>query len=58
MDLEIINGDTTMDLCKEKNGTITIENSFQDTIDLVSVPMNLTIKQAKIVIAQLQEYCK
>ena len=58
MDLEIKNGDTTIDFCKETDGTITIENSFQDTMDLISVPMNLTIGQAKMVIVQLQEYCK
>jgi len=58
MDLEIKNGDTTIDLCKEKDGTITIENSFQDTMDLISVPMNLTIEQTKAVIVQLQKYCE
>ena len=58
MDLEIKKGDTTIDLCKEKDGTITIENSFQDTMDLISVPINLTQEEAKRVIVQLQKYCE
>jgi predicted RNA-binding protein len=58
MDLEIKKGDTTIDLCKEKDGTITIENSFQDTMDLISVPINLTQEEAKKVIVQLQKYCE
>lgn len=58
MDLEIKKGDTTIDLCKESDGTITIENSFQDTMDLISVPINLTQEEAKKVIVQLKKYCE
>ena len=58
MDLEIKKGDTIIDLCKEKDGTITIENSFQDTMDLISVSINLTQEEAKRVIVQLQKYCE
>jgi len=58
MNLEIKKGDTTLDLCKEKDGTITIENSFQDTMDLISVSINLTQEEAKRVIVQLQKYCE
>tara|TARA_R110002020_G_scaffold197161_3_gene398211 strand:+ start:966 stop:1142 length:177 start_codon:yes stop_codon:yes gene_type:complete len=58
MDLEIKKGDTTIDLCKENDGTITIENSFQDTMDFISVPINLTQEEAKKVIVQLQKYCE
>ena len=57
MDLEIKKGDTILDLCKEKDGTITIENSFQDT-GLISVSINLTQEEAKKVIVQLQKYCE
>jgi|AntRauTorcE11897_2_1112592.scaffolds.fasta_scaffold01266_6 hypothetical protein len=56
MDLEIKNGNTTIDLCKEKDGTVTIENSYQDTMDLQSVPINLTLEQTEMVIDQLQKY--
>ena len=58
MELEIKKSDTTLDLCKEKDGTITIENSFQDTMDLISVSINLTQEEAKRVIVQLQKYCE
>jgi hypothetical protein len=58
MELEIKKSDTTIDLCKEKDGTITIENSFQDTMDLISVSINLTQEEAKRVIVQLQKYCE
>jgi hypothetical protein len=58
MELEIKKSDTTLDLCKEKDGTITIENSFQDTMGLISVQFSLTQEEAKRVIVQLQKYCE
>ena len=58
MELEIKKGDTTLDLCKEKDGTITIENSFQDTMGLITVQFSLTQEEAKRVIVQLQKYCE
>jgi len=58
MDLEIKRGDTTIEFFKEKDGTITIENSFQDTMDLISVQINLTQEEVKKVIVQLQKYCE
>jgi hypothetical protein len=58
MDLEIKKDDTSIYIYKEDNGTITIENSYQDTMDLISVPINLTKEEAKRVIVQLQKYCE
>lgn len=58
MDLEIEKGDTSIDLYQEKDGTITITNNFQDTMDFVSVPINLTKEETLRVIKQLQEYCE
>lgn len=37
MDLEIKKNDTTIDLCKERDGLITIDISYQDNKQKVSV---------------------
>jgi len=58
MDLEIIKGDTTIDFCKERDGLITIDISFQDTMDLRTNTISLTKEETLKVIKQLQEYCK
>ena len=58
MDLEIKKNDTTIDLCKERDGLITIDISYQDTMDLRTNTISLTREETLKVIKQLQEYCK
>ena len=58
MDLEIKKGDTTIDFCKEQDGLITIDISYQDTMDLMTNTISLTKEETLKVIKQLQEYCE
>ena len=58
MGLEIKKDDTTIDFCKEQNGLITIDISFQDTMDLITNTISLTKEETLEVIKHLQEYCK
>jgi hypothetical protein len=58
MDLEIKKDDTTIDFCKEQDGLITIDISYQDTMDLMTNTISLTKEETLKVIKQLQEYCK
>jgi len=58
MDLEIKKDDTTIDFCKEQDGLITIDITFQDTMDLRTNTISLTKEETFKVIKQLQEYCK
>jgi|13_taG_2_1085334.scaffolds.fasta_scaffold149392_3 hypothetical protein len=58
MDLEIKKDDTTIDFCKERDGLITIDISYQDTMDLRTNTISLTREETLKVIKQLQEYCE
>jgi hypothetical protein len=55
MDLEIKKDDTTIDFCKERDGLITINISYQDTMDLRTNTISLTREETLKVIKQLQD---
>jgi hypothetical protein len=57
MDFEIKKNDTTLDTCKQSNGVVTIEMSFQDTKDLVTTQITLTKEEVlKFVEALTKDY--
>lgn len=58
MDLEIKKGSTTIDFCKERDGLITIDILFEDTMDDRFTTISLTKEETLKVIKQLQEYCE
>ena len=58
MDLEITKDNTTIDLYKEKDGLITIDITFQDTMDLRTNTISLTKDETLQVIKQLKKYCE
>ena len=56
MDLEIKKENTTIDFCKEENGLITIDTTFDDGVSSAFTTISLTKEEAEKVIKQLKEY--
>ena len=56
MDLEIKKGNTTIDFCKEQDGLITIDTTFDDGVSNSFTTISLNKEDIEKVIKQLKEY--